>query len=122
PPVAAPAAEPIATPVSIIKPKPRANGNGNGSHGHGNGNGHHEVPARALQLDLPYAADFDTGVRLMQQIHEVLRSSSGEDQVIIRLPKEQETVLLKARFGVNCTDHLVGELQRILGNAAVLVQ
>jgi DNA polymerase-3 subunit alpha len=129
---AAVAEPPIAEPVSIIKPKPRANGNGNGGHsngnggnGHGNGNGSNgypPAPARALQLRLPAVADFDAGVRLMQQVHEVLRDSSGEDSVIIHLPKAHETVLLKARFGVRCTDNLVGSLQQLLGAEAVLVE
>lgn len=119
----------IAEPVSIIRPKaarpqPAAQ----------NGNGHeakaqptmsqesNSSPTRALRLRLPHARDYETGVQLMQQVYELLRECSGEDPVIIHLPKDSGVVLLKPRSGVRCSDALVGQLSGLLGAERVLVE
>jgi DNA polymerase-3 subunit alpha len=124
------AAPPIAEPVSIIRPKakPAAASNGNGnSQSNGSAAGAHAVSEpsgsqRSLRLRLPHADDFDAYVQLMQQVYELLRQSSGEDQVIIHLPKDNGAVLLKPRSGVQCNDLLVGELSGLLGAEHVAVE
>ncbi|HWQ13959.1 MAG TPA: DNA polymerase III subunit alpha [Roseiflexaceae bacterium] len=120
---------PIAEPVSIIKPKGRVQqagpqrNNGSGSDEQGNGapapNG---GPRRSLRLCLPRARDFDAGVQLMQQVYELLRQSSGEDAVIIQLPRDDSVVLLKPRSGVSASPALVGQLSGLLGADRVLVE
>jgi len=130
-PAPSPAApEPIAAPVSIIKPRPKPATNGNGhandhrADGSGRPNGS-DAPARStatLRLRLPAARDFDVGVQLMQQVYEVLRENSGEDTVIIHLPRDNGTVLMKARSGVTCTDALIDRLSGILGPERVAVE
>lgn len=130
PPAPRPAAPPIAEPVSIIKPKaakpqpaapqqaaPSSNGNGNG-HGYSAPS----VSSRSLRLRLPHSRDYETGVQLMQQVYELLRESSGEEAVIIHLPKDNGVVLLKPRSGVSCSSALVEQLSGLLGAERVLVE
>jgi DNA polymerase-3 subunit alpha len=123
---------PIAEPVSIIKPKAQkpaaANGNGhsNGGNGHsngGNGNGHGDNRSgRSLRLQLPPTVDVELGIQLMQQVYEILRTSSGEDAVLIHLPKQGGAVVLRSRTGVRCNDALVGQLSAVLGAERVFVE
>lgn len=55
---------------------------------------------------------------LMQQVHEVLCTSIGDDQVVIRMPKDDAIVLIKLRSGVTCTGVMLGTLQQLLGQDA----
>jgi DNA polymerase-3 subunit alpha len=123
-------AAPLAEPVSIIRPKAAtkaakaANGSagGNPRHASSPGNdGPSNGSGRSLRLRLPHTHDFDTGVQLMQQVYELLRQSSGEDAVIIQLPKDEGVVLLKPRSGVSASVALVGQLSDLLGADRVLV-
>jgi DNA polymerase-3 subunit alpha len=122
-----PAAPLITEPVSIIRPKARPAANGNGHDASAqhttpqNDNGY-AASARSLKLRLPHARDFDAGVQLMQQVYELLRESSGDDTVIIQLPKDSGVVLLKPRSGVRCSEALVDQLSGLLGAERVLVE
>jgi DNA polymerase-3 subunit alpha len=131
----APPAEPSG-PISIIKSRVKvsasgtANGNGNGhsngngssnghSSGNGNGNGHSK---HTLRLLMPRTNDFDADVRVMQSVHDVLRISEGEDEVIIHIDKAGGLVMLKSNHTVRCSDDLLGALRGVLGPERVIVE
>ncbi|HEX9371062.1 MAG TPA: DNA polymerase III subunit alpha [Roseiflexaceae bacterium] len=116
----APSAE---QPISIIRSRVKVGGNGNGN-GHGNGNASPPpelVSTHALRLYLPRTDDFDADVRLMQTVDQMLRQTSGDDQVFIHLPDAIGTVLLKPRHKVRCTEELLGALKDVLGSDYVVM-
>jgi DNA polymerase-3 subunit alpha len=124
----APATVPMAEEtISIIRPRMKVNGNGNGhgsANGSGNGYGSPAAPppsTHSLRLVLPRTSDFDADVELMHRIERMLRQSAGEDTVFIHLPNAEDTVLLKLRHTVSCSDDLVGALRGVLGSESVLV-
>ena len=105
--------------VKVSAPTPPA-GNGNG-HTNGNGNGAHG-PKHTLRLFLPRSRDFDADIRVMQSVDELLRASTGEDDVVIALDSQGARVLLKPHYTVRCGDDLVGPLRGVLGAEAVVIE
>ncbi|EFO81427.1 DNA polymerase III, alpha subunit [Oscillochloris trichoides DG-6] len=140
-PVAAPA-----TPISVIPHREavtlKSNGNGNG---HSNGNGKAApknpqrsapIPAtaessssatpsfsgRTLRIRLPRTSDRDADVRLMQDVHNVLLTSSGMDRVRLYMPNGVGIVVLESAHTVDCTPNLLADLRDVLGSDWVRVE
>ena len=119
-PTAAPPAAPI-SPTSVIKPRVKPATNGHAPEPAAPAAGIPVAAARILQIALPAITDFERGVALMQQVHEVLCTSVGDDQVVIRMPKDDAIVLIKLRSGVTCTGVMLGTLQQLLGQEAAQI-
>jgi DNA polymerase-3 subunit alpha len=109
-----------------------ANGNGksNGhtspdtpSNGHtspdeqSNGNG--SAPTRDLRLHLPRTADLTADTRRMQDLHELLRTYEGDDQVTLYMQRGSELVVLRPYYTVHASHALLDELADVLGHESV---
>lgn len=126
-PVATPPSAPAANAVTVIKARTRvsldnggANKNGDGQEG----NGYHadpQPPVRHLHLHLPRSEDFDADVQLMQNTDSLLRTSEGQDEVLLHLPNGIGTVVLRPRYRVQLSTVLIAQLQEILGEHRVEV-
>jgi DNA polymerase-3 subunit alpha len=120
------AADTPAEPVSVIRPRAKAGSNGNGhgaASGQGNGS-HYSGQTRQLLLYMPIADDYDQAIRLMQQVRILLEHSfatEAGDEVIIKLPSPQGTVILKPRDMVTCTPSLLDGLREVLGSDSVVI-
>nr|MCU0492653.1 DNA polymerase III subunit alpha [Chloroflexaceae bacterium] len=123
---------PSTDPVSVIKARVKVNGNsngnghnGNGHHGNGNGNGHNAPPpppvGRQLRLYLNRSDNYDADVRRMQEVDQLLRTSSGPDEVTIYLPNGIGIVVLRPQHTINISPDLLNELQDMLGADGVTV-
>lgn len=114
------------TPVSVIQPRAQV------KLGNGKKNGPtpatEEAPAtpawsgRTLRLYLPRSENYDGDIRLMQDVHTVLSSSSGDDKVTLYVPNGVGIVVLQSQHTVSCTPNLVNGLQAVLGSDRVTVE
>lgn len=125
---AAPAAP--AAPVQVIKSRVKVNvasAHASDSN-HGNGNGASSPspssygPRSTLRIWLPHTRDFDADVQIMQDIDDLLRSSEGEDEVLITIQNKNARVVIKPNYTVRSTDALLAPLRTMLGSEAVIVE
>lgn len=114
-----------AAPVNVIRSRVKVAAHANGN-GHENGNGHSEpapvASKNTLRLYFHRSDNFDTDIRRMQEIDQVLRQYEGDDDVVIHVPNGVGIVLLKTHVGVRCNDTLVGSLAQMLGDDRVIVE
>jgi DNA polymerase III subunit alpha len=125
--------EPSTPSVLTIRPRAQVKLNGNG-----NGNGEAKgaaapsnngytvapppTPGRMLRIHLPRTEDFDADVQRMQDVDALLRTSSGDDRVVLYLPNGVGIVVLRPHHTVAATPALVAQLSELVGNGAVAVQ
>ncbi|MBX0331349.1 hypothetical protein K2Z83_27230 [Oscillochloris sp. ZM17-4] len=57
----------------------------------------------------------------MQNVHDILGSSSGEDMVKLYVPNGVGIVVLQSQHTVSCTDGLIDGLRGVLGSERVEV-
>ncbi|KAB8143383.1 DNA polymerase III subunit alpha [Chloroflexia bacterium SDU3-3] len=125
---AAPAAP--AAPVQVIKSRVKVNvaSAHTSDSNHGNGNGASSPspssygPRSTLRIWLPHTRDFDADVQIMQDIDDLLRSSEGEDEVLITIQNKNARVVIKPNYTVRSTDALLAPLRTMLGSEAVIVE
>jgi hypothetical protein len=99
-----------------------ANGGANGSaNGSANGEQHNgdSGPTRDLRLHLPRTGDLTADTRRMQDLHELLRTHEGTDQVTLYLQRGQELVVLRPYYTVHVSHALLDELNAFLGHESV---
>lgn len=115
---------PAVEPVSILKPRAKLPSvpNGSGANGGANGGGVSAAARRSLQIHIPEQHEYDAKIAVMQMVYELLKNSSGEDQVVIHLPNDTQTVLLRTRAGVDANDALISGLHTIVGREYVVVE
>jgi DNA polymerase-3 subunit alpha len=126
---------PPAAPVSVIQSR----GQVKLSSGGGNGGGKpaakgaptpataetSSAPAfngRTLRLYLPRSEDHEGDIRRMQDVHTILLSSSGGDQVTLYVPNGVGIVVLRSQHMVSCTSGLLDGLREVLGPERVALE
>ncbi len=113
------AAPPPAAPSGAIKGRSRV------SLSNGNSNAPAAPPpppapsGRQLRLWLPRTDHYDTDVRVMQQVDQLLRASEGPDRVTLYLCNGIGTVVLQPQHTVTLSSGLIEELRGVLGATAV---
>jgi DNA polymerase-3 subunit alpha len=123
-----PAAPPVTTPISIIKPhatsrpRPSAAPNGNGHDHHPPQTNGGSAQGRTMRLRFRRTGDHDSDIRLMQHIYDLLRGRDGSDQVVIQLDTADRRVLLRMRRTITCDEGLIGALRDTLGPECVSVE
>ncbi|NWF81649.1 MAG: DNA polymerase III subunit alpha [Chloroflexi bacterium] len=135
---AAPAAAPpppaaAAPPGAAIRPRRQVQVGGHGN-GHGKvstmssngGYGEPTAPAlasgRTLRLYLPRTGDHEADVRRMQDVYNVLRQSSGADQVTLYLPNGVGVVVLQSQHTITVSPALLAGLTAVLGPEGVVAE
>jgi DNA polymerase-3 subunit alpha len=130
-------APPPAAPVAAIRARQQVKvGNGSGGNGNGNGNGKGSgvsssssmqpepapSPGRKLRLYLPRTGDDEADVRRMQDVYNVLRASSGPDEVTLYLPNGVGIVVLQSQHTVTLSSGLLDGLAGVLGAERVVAE
>lgn len=77
---------------------------------------------KMLRLFLPRTDDYDADVRRMQQVYTVLRTSDGNDQVMLYVPNGVGIVVLQSQHTVSVSMGLLDGLKEVLGDQGVAVE
>jgi DNA polymerase-3 subunit alpha len=118
--------EPVQTAPVDIAPSPgnpngngHGNGNGSGS-GSGSGNGHHAVK-RVLRVDVPRGDDDNACLRVLEQLHGLVESHKGTDELVLVLRDRSGGViqLEGAEIGVAHSPELEGRVRGLVGTENV---
>jgi DNA polymerase-3 subunit alpha len=139
PPAAAPAPPPPPPPATVVQARSQVKLSSGAGGGNGNGNGKAHAKAgatpasaevvsapvfngRTLRLYLPRSEDYDSDVRRMQDVHNMLLASRGEDQVTLYLPNGVGIVVLQSQHTVSCSAGLLDGLKSVLGPERVALE
>lgn len=81
------------------------------------GTAHEPTPpaGQQLRIYLPRTHDHDADISRMMHIERVLHKSAGNDQVMLYLLREKDTIVLKVGHKVDASTGLVTSLKEILG-------
>jgi DNA polymerase-3 subunit alpha len=79
-------------------------------------------PGRKLRLYLPRTGDDEADVRRMQDVYNVLRASSGPDEVTLYLPNGVGIVVLQSQHTVTLSSGLLDGLAGVLGAERVVAE
>ncbi len=77
---------------------------------------------RTLRLYLPRTGDHEADVRRMQDVYNVLRQSSGADQVTLYLPNGVGVVVLQSQHTITVSPALLAGLTAVLGPEGVVAE
>ncbi|NNJ13220.1 DNA polymerase III subunit alpha [Chloroflexales bacterium ZM16-3] len=115
----------VLTPVSVIQSRGQVKlGSGKKGAAPPASEEHQATPSwsgRTLRIYFP-RGDHEGSVRYMQNVHDILATSSGADMVKLYVPNGVGIVVLQSQHTVSCTSNLLDDLRGVLGPEQVEVR